>query len=363
MGLRLTVTSYQRSELGATASVVFGPQGGRIGRGRNNDWILPDPQRYLSAHHARVEFRDGQYYIEDISTNGTYVNESARALGRSGPHRLQDGDRLRFGDYRIVASLEADSTASHAEASLVRPIAPAVDFVATQGDIGAQLNIQELLSGGRSTDSRLRAVDAFGQPLRTDDTGLRAFDSGQKPQPKQTRTLLSMRRAADVGTVADLAKGADAFYRGAGLDPSALPPEAQARLLHVAGLLLREALVGLKDLTRTQREIREEGNLVAAATDTEHQALQQSGIEELLMRLLLGHDSRALDAVQWLRDSFADVRRHDAATAAALHGALMQFIPRLNSHTLAQWEKLPHLFLEDFGRAYAEAIKKSARPS
>jgi type VI secretion system protein len=363
MGLRLTVISSQRVALGAAASVVFGPHGGSIGRGRNNDWVLPDPQRYLSAHHASVAFRDGHYYIEDLSTNGVYVNEGERPLGRRGPHQLRDGDRLRLGEYRIVVALEADSTASHAEASLIRPIAADDQFAATQGDIGAQLNIQELLSGERGTDSRLRAVDAFGQPLPPEDTGLRAFDSGQTPLPKHARLLQSMRRANELGIAADTAKGADAFYRGAGIDPSVLPPEAQARLLHVAGLLLREALVGLKALGQTQREICEEGGLESLPRDAEHQALQQCGIEELLMRLLLGHDRRALDAVQWLRDSFAAVRAHDVAAAAALRGALMQFIPRLDSHTLAQWEKLPHLFLEEFGRAYAEALKKAARPS
>ena len=41
-----------------------------------------------------------------------------------------------------------------------------------------------------------------------------------------------------------------------GIAPDSLPAEAQARLLHLAGRLVREAFVGLKDLERTRSETR-----------------------------------------------------------------------------------------------------------
>ena len=50
--------------------------------------------------------------------------------------------------------------------------------------------------------------------------------------------------------------GLQAFCRGAGIDAEKLPADAQTRLLHLAGQLLREALVGLKDLERSRSEIR-----------------------------------------------------------------------------------------------------------
>jgi predicted component of type VI protein secretion system len=362
MGLKLTVTSPQRTELGAAANMAFGVNGGTIGRGRNNDWVLPDPHRYLSANHARVDFRAGQYYIEDLSSNGLYVNDATRALGRQGPHQLREGDQLRLGEYRILVSIDS-AAEPMAEASLVRPITPEVDFVATQGDIGAQLNIQELLRGGSGAKSGARAIDAFGQPLAAQDSGLRAFDSGQTPQPKEARLLQAMRRGAQLEEAASAVKGADAFYRGAGIDPNAFPPDVQTRIQHVAGLLLRESLVGLKDLTRAQREVCEDLGLERQPVDPEHEALHQHGVEELLVRLLRGHDERSLDAVQWLREGFASARRHELATTAAMRAALVQFIARLDERMLSQWEKLPDLFLESYARAYLEALRKAARPS
>src|ERR1700687_2953190 len=59
MALKLTIIDDQRSQSGQGGSIVFGVGGGGIGRAHDNDWVLPDPQRYLSAHHARVQFRDG----------------------------------------------------------------------------------------------------------------------------------------------------------------------------------------------------------------------------------------------------------------------------------------------------------------
>jgi type VI secretion system protein len=61
--LRLRIVSDQRRNLAERSSAVFSVEGGTIGRSADNDWVLPDPQRYLSAHHARVQFREGNFYL------------------------------------------------------------------------------------------------------------------------------------------------------------------------------------------------------------------------------------------------------------------------------------------------------------
>src|ERR1700756_3276589 len=42
-----------------------------IGRGASCDWTLPDPSRQVSSRHAVVSYRDGRYFLADISSNGT----------------------------------------------------------------------------------------------------------------------------------------------------------------------------------------------------------------------------------------------------------------------------------------------------
>src|SRR4029077_7440890 len=106
--LRLRVVSDQRAMLAERSSTVFSIEGGTIGRSADNDWVLPDPLRYLSAHHARVQFREGHFYLQDVSTNGTYVNDDMEPLAKRGSsgYRLANGDVLRMGQYHIVAAVE-----------------------------------------------------------------------------------------------------------------------------------------------------------------------------------------------------------------------------------------------------------------
>jgi len=72
-----------------------------IGRGAGNDWVLPDPERFLSNRHCLLAYRSGGWQIADLSTNGTFLNGEAEAIGRGQPRDLRDGDRLRLGAYEI----------------------------------------------------------------------------------------------------------------------------------------------------------------------------------------------------------------------------------------------------------------------
>src|SRR6202047_4867253 len=97
--LRLRVVSDQRRSLAERSSAVFSVEGGTIGRSRDNDWVLPDPMRYVSAHHARVQFREGHFYLQDVSTHGVYVNDDMEPLAKRGSsgYRLANGEKMRKG--------------------------------------------------------------------------------------------------------------------------------------------------------------------------------------------------------------------------------------------------------------------------
>src|SRR4029077_9568792 len=119
--LRLRIVSDQRRSLAERSSAIFSVEGGTIGRSADNDWVLPDPLRYVSAHHARVQFREGHFYLQDVSTNGVYVNDDMEPLAKrgSGGYRLADGDVLRMGDYHILAAVEAHGGVVHPAAAAV----------------------------------------------------------------------------------------------------------------------------------------------------------------------------------------------------------------------------------------------------
>src|ERR1700721_2368547 len=102
MALRLRVVSEHAIGLGEQSTKVFGVHGGTIGRASDNEGILPDPERYLSGKHARVDFRSGTYVLVDTSSNGTYVNGAQVPLGKYHDYPLKDGDYVRLGEYELL---------------------------------------------------------------------------------------------------------------------------------------------------------------------------------------------------------------------------------------------------------------------
>ncbi|MGH8143531.1 MAG: type VI secretion system-associated FHA domain protein [Steroidobacteraceae bacterium] len=417
MALRLTVVSDQRDALGRDASIVLGVGGGSIGRAHDNDWVLPDAQCYLSAHHARVQFRNGSYYLLDSSTNGTYVNGGSVPISRRNIYPLRDGDSLRLGQYEISVNIDPDGPQAPEapEASSIFSVnASSAGAGAYAGDIGVSLDVKQLLhaSADPGSGSRIGPVDAFGQSvsvhsLPIEDSGLRAFDrNGQRAGPGTDSTGThdgSGGNGGNGGYAATVVRperqpagrhgstdsaALEALCRGAGLDPRRLPLEVQPGLQYLAGVLLREALAALKGLALAQRELREHNRLEVGREDTQHIGLTGLPVEDLLLRLLLGHSRHELDAVQWLRNTAASNRGHELALMRALPAALTEFVARLDpvalSHSAAEAAasageaaptgvtarfrtitempsgRLPQLFAEAFARAFAAEYKRNA---
>ena len=88
MALRLKIVSDNAAAAGEQSRWTFGVNGGRIGRHTSNDWVLRDPERFVSGRHAEIEHRGGTWFLRDTSTNGTFVNGSDEALGPDRPHAL-----------------------------------------------------------------------------------------------------------------------------------------------------------------------------------------------------------------------------------------------------------------------------------
>ena len=170
--LRLRIVSDQRRSLAERSTAVFSVEGGTIGRSADNDWVLPDPLRYVSAHHARVQFREGHYYLQDVSTNGVFVNDDVEPLAKRGSsgYRLANGDVLRMGAYQIVAALEQRQAQSEETGAAAVPTSihalRTIGRTATDRDIGAKLNVEELLVPVIDIEAAL-PVTAYGQAVNS----------------------------------------------------------------------------------------------------------------------------------------------------------------------------------------------------
>jgi type VI secretion system protein len=437
MTLRLRIVSDQRRLLGDRSSIVFTVEGGSIGRSADNDWVLPDPLRYVSAHHARVEYRDGQFFLEDLSTNGIFVNDDERPLAKAKPtgHPLETGDIIRIGEYHIVASIDAQAEQLSQTGTGAGQVPTSIHGLQTLGrasaqtDIGAMLNLDELLVLESAPTPAFHPVNAYGQavaqapavaapatrpltapgpPASVAVATAPAAAAPAAPAPAMPpeeeaidRRIARLARAAardpkngaSPAALYDVHSGLQAFCRGAGVEVERLPPDAQTRLLHLAGQLFREALVGLKDLDRSRNETRNRFRIeLPVEPDDPRPSLSRTAVEDLVIELFSHHETRRLDAVGWLRETFAENKSHEIAAAKATRAAFVEFLDRLDPAELearferaarrgkaksadkAQyWEMfttfyrnliempadhLPHTYVEAFAAAYKEYVKK-----
>jgi type VI secretion system protein len=452
MALKLRVISDQYKQLGKDSVRLFGVTGGRIGRASDNDWILPDPDRYVSSHHAKVGFQGGHWVLEDLSTNGVFVNDSDTPLSVSGPRKLKDGDRLRFGDYDVLVSIDdRNDFPPDASGQMPRPVVPrqasapksrtaTVQPKRRHGgvhigeDLGEDLDITGLFlkRTGEAEDvlaefddqpaiqpNHLKPTTPPSAPVsllsdlieepdheititeeKSDDWHMTTRRLQKRepvpqlspanavpPRAEPQRVDAPIRRSPE--TLAEIQSGFDAFCRGAGVETASLSVEAQAKLLTLAGQMLRETVLDLMGALKHRHDQRARLHATEPA-QTNNPLKNSAGVEEALRKLLSAH-SRSLGSVEALREAFGDLRNHQVALDAAGQMALDDLLHRLDPNELQErfdrglkrnaagagankakyWELysefyplvnqrdargMPAVFAEEFARSYAEKL-------
>ena len=69
MALHLRIENETTLPDGGPVSItVNGKRGIDIGRDSHLDWTLPDPTRYISSKHAEIRYREGAYWLHDVSS-------------------------------------------------------------------------------------------------------------------------------------------------------------------------------------------------------------------------------------------------------------------------------------------------------
>jgi type VI secretion system FHA domain protein len=366
MALRLRVVSEHSTRLGPLATKVFGVHGGTIGRGTDNEWILPDPERYLSGKHARVDFRAGAYILVDTSSNGTYVNGAQVPLGKYHDYPLKDGDYVRLGEYELLVSIDQTNDFPPEESAIVAYDGQSPSSAvkkSTANDLGADLDLSQLLepSGLSIADSGARPRDLYGQSLPPLEHPSEPAESGVTPWHMMTRPLkvdapkVDAPRASiienspnpnlsrSMGNSQSLALyegdfdvGLTAFCRGAGIEPRSVSPDARGAALQLAGQLLREAVLGLMDLNQGRNEFRNKFRIPTPSADGPESPLNLSkGVDEALVRLLTTTSTRA-GSVEAIRDNFRELKAQNTAALSATRAAFEEFLGRVDPKELEQ---------------------------
>jgi len=347
-----------------------------IGRGKDNQWVVADPDRHLSKKHCQFVYGVGEWEVQDHSTNGTFLNQAGDPIGKGASQKLRNGDRVKFGLYEIEviideeeAAREQDNFLAHHDPSPsrsdVRPYQDArlpssssmLDAPNTPilpADFDPLAPNPEPFSGPTDSDHAPALQSAFRPPgpvaIIPDDWDVDLPAAAPRPQPARqpqdepppeeaAPAPAKRERRAPAPTAAPPAEAPDnaavveAFLRGAGLSDAKLPdPE---KTLERIGAALRAGVSGLRQTLMARASIKDEFRI-------EQTMIRPSGNNPLKFSLddddalatLLGLGRRgSMPPDEAIAEAFEDLRLHELATISAMQEAvrvlLAQFDPEI----------------------------------
>lgn len=193
--MRFTIISTKPGHQPPQASCDFYSPGGTIGRGTDNNLVLPDNERGISRLQAIVQITpDGECFITNRG-NVTRVTINDTPLERDRQAELQDGDILGIDDYRIGVAdailyshpLSRLSAMANPQAIAIPPVTEDRKPTAVPGEVWDTLmdrfSISDNISSSRLKPTPVVVTDA---PLQdtTADLGPR---NTAKPQKRRLR--------------------------------------------------------------------------------------------------------------------------------------------------------------------------------
>ncbi|MCG8369322.1 MAG: type VI secretion system-associated FHA domain protein TagH [Proteobacteria bacterium] len=339
MSLTITIVSEHADLVGEDAVRDFHEEGGTIGRSLQNDWTLPDPDRYISSRHATIDYKGGMYYLADTSRNGVYMNGEIEPVGRGNPRRLFDGDRMRMGDFQFEIRIDRGE-------SLVMPADPDrqsinkdhfdqfVDEEVLQ--TGMQLLDEEEITGDEEFQSVLfgKAPEKEAEPEPEPKKAARPAPEPSGPVPDlQLEDGASNDRSVEV-SAEDLF---DSFLDGLGISRVELHPQVnRPELMMTAGLVLREFVEGTIRLLASRANLKNAFRLDRTMLLSRYNNPMKfsDNTNDLIKQLLIGAEGEYLGARDAVREANRDLLNHQNAFLDAMNAAFVEFADRFEPEEL-----------------------------
>lgn len=399
MPLQLRIHGDKGNRLGELQSRTFAACGGTIGRSPDNDWAIPDPNRYLSSRHAIIDFQAGAYYLIDTSRNGVFLNGADTPIGKGHPQRLFDGDRLRMGDLEIKVEISGNDELIFDDG--MRDSVVRAQLVQEDESVELQFVADEKLLMDSALQRHLRPENSTSTPRPAMAIAHPAAAAARRPASvgRGAANQAAAMAAPEPQPAADPRQLAVAeLLEAAGLEPDAAAGTSPAEVLQTTGRLLKLLASGMMEMLRERGRLKDELRLPQTVIQAaENNPLKFApSIEEALRLMLRDRGDAYLRGEEAARSALADLRQHEEALQQATHRAVRDFVERFDpdelkrrfdqglkrpallasANKLKYWElyeetyqvlvqadegRPPRLFGEDFARAYTEELENSKR--
>lgn len=385
MRITLRIENYDSLPDGGPLEFTATGRGFEAGRGSEMDWTLPDPNRRISSRHFEVAYRDRQFWLNDLSANGTFVY--GQTLRVSSPHLLTHNDRLQIGHY-IIRILISDPAQGQAPAGPAPGMAAGLGHAAG-GAMGAGLaagigggmggmtsppapmqgDPWNMLPGPAPMPTSMPAPNRAPMPLagQFGDSYVdapRAAPTAPPPQmpaapppglggaaavppppmpaaepfaPKPQPVATPLPPSAPVTPPAaapsgDAATLLDAICKGAGLPAGSLNAVDPARLGEEIGKCLRIATEELMALLGARAAAKQ---FVKSSSRTMIGGLNNSPLKfkpsaiEAMQTMFVQRSESYLNSTASFQQGFDDIKRHQTAVYAAMQPALARLLEDL----------------------------------
>jgi type VI secretion system protein len=313
----------------------FGESGATIGRSLENDWILPDPDRFISGKHATVDFRRGAWYLADISTNGVYVNNEPEPLGRGNPRRLFNGDRLRMGDFEFTVAIdEGEGLEIQSQALSLVPEGFGQKVPEATLKTGIQMLDEEEITGDEAFRSTLFASRSKPAPLQQ-----KTAPVVKKPSPAAPASRPAAKRAPQDAGDMNAEQLFEEFLGGLGIARDEIHPAIDLRdVMQNAGKVLRELVAGFAELMVSRTNVKTLFRLDQTTVLPHHNnplKLSQN-TDDSIKQLLIGRDGEYLGPQDSVREVCRDLKFHHDAVIEAMTAAVRDFTERFDPAELQE---------------------------
>ncbi|RTX95180.1 type VI secretion system-associated FHA domain protein TagH [Pseudomonas sp. C 49-2] len=338
------------------ARKAFDGVGGVIGRGTGCDWIIPDTHRLISSHHALVSYREGHYYLTDISSNGISVSGSMERLDKGQARLIIEGEVYQLGRLEIRARLVANERRSFAgddvipdDAFLGLDPVDALDREQMRVSSSAELD-------GLDTSTQVTFQSHIQGPVDRDHLIVPTWaEPDRKEIPPEP--AMALPAASEVFW--------PQFAQALGVQVDTLDtPGREALAIKVAGLF-KQVIEGLQQNLRTRDELNSEINIaLTPPVSNILNPLKACADSQAAMASLLGAGAPGeLGAEQAVAQACRDLQVHQVAMIVAcrtaVRCALAAFAP---GHLLLCFEregKPPRFFTQAaYWRAYQRHYRR-----
>ncbi|WP_457744607.1 type VI secretion system-associated FHA domain protein TagH [Sulfurimonas sp.] len=261
----------------------FNEEGGTIGRLEDNDWVLTDPNSYISGMHASIICKQGTYFIKDESTNGIFLKNPYKKLPKGHPVKINISDIFIIGDHEIQARFsnndytQDDIISSFEEnSSLDDTIIPSDDFLFDSIS-------NDFTSIDSQTPSEIEIVDIIQNNVEQQDNSILGdiseIDTQEVlleehidiPSYKQESPSVTPERtqASDIHTSVNGLESSVAILESKlGIEINALEQKDRDAIMHEIGDIIKKTLDSLKNSLEIKDKIKQDLRLSTAHLDT-----------------------------------------------------------------------------------------------